>query len=231
MPALPRLDQLLASLGYGTRREVRNMVDRGLVKVNGEVADAFDAKVDPQTVLVKGEPLDAPDGLVAVFHKPVGYVCSHASDEGPTIYDLLPKRWPFRNPTVTSVGRVDKDTSGILLLTDQGKRVQKWPSPKSEMDKVYEVEVDLPLHERIIPVFASGTLLLESENRPCLPAQVEIVGTHQARLTLQEGRYHQVRRMFASQGWHVEILHRSRFGEYLLVDLNEGVWRVLPFKA
>lgn len=227
MPSFPRLDQLLASLGYGTRREVRNMVDRGLVKVDGEVTEDFDARFDPAKVTVKGEPLDAPFGLVAVFHKPVGYVCSHASDEGPTIYDLLPKRWPFRNPTVTSVGRLDKDTSGILLLTDQGKLVQKWTSPKSEMDKVYEVTVDRPLEDRLIPVFASGTLMLESETKPCLPATLEIVDALHARLTLQEGRYHQVRRMFASQGWHVEALHRSRFGEYELEGLEAGQWRAL----
>lgn len=203
------------------------MVDRGKVTVGGAVAESFDARIDPATVEVAGAPLDAPDGLVAVFHKPVGHVCSHTADEGPTIYDLLPKRWPLRNPTVTSVGRLDKDTSGILLLTDQGRLVQKWTSPKSQLEKVYEVTVDRPLEDRIIPVFASGTLVLESENKACLPATVEILDPLHARLVIMEGRYHQVRRMFASQGWHVEQLHRSRFGSYELDGLAPGEWRLL----
>jgi 16S rRNA pseudouridine516 synthase len=128
---------------------------------------------------------------------------------------------------VTSVGRLDKDTSGVLLITDRGELVQKWTSPKSTVEKVYEVEVDHPLEERLVDVFASGTLMLRSEDAPCRPAKLEKIDALHARLTLTEGRYHQVRRMFASQGWDVVTLHRSRFGEFDVEGLASGKWRLV----
>lgn len=230
---LRRLDQLLASLGYGSRREVREIIDSGAVTMSGTVLDDEGLKIKPAEVpaiCVDGEPLEAPDGLLVLLHKPVGYVCSHAENEGPTIYKLLPPRWLQRNPAVTSVGRLDKDTSGLILLTDRGDLVQRWTSPKSVVEKVYEAVVDRPLEEKLIPIFASGTLLLRSEEAPCLPARLEITGSHSARLTLTEGRYHQVRRMFASQGWQVDSLHRSRFGDYSLEDTPIGTWRKLSLE-
>lgn len=222
-----RLDQLLASLGYGSRREVQGMVARGLVTVGGEVAERADVRVSAGEVLVRGVALEAPEGLLAVLHKPLGYVCTRAADEGATIYELLPKRWLMRNPAVTSVGRLDKETSGLLLVTDRGDLVQRWTSPKSEVEKVYEVEVDRDLEGDLVELFASGTMQLRGEEKACLPAVLEVLGERRARLTLKEGRYHQVRRMFACAGWHVEGLHRSRFGEYGLEGLGEGEWRLL----
>ncbi len=222
-----RLDQLLASLGHGSRREVRALIAHGQVTVCGAVARESDAKVDAHHVLVSGEPLEAPDGLLAMLHKPVGYVCTHADGEGPTIYELLPARWSRRNPPVTSVGRLDKDTSGLILITDLGEWVQKWTSPKADIEKVYEATVDKPLPEDLIGVFARGELLLRGEEKPCLPAKLKIIDERFARLTITEGRYHQVRRMFASQGLHVEKLHRAKFGAYELGTLKPGEWRVL----
>lgn len=225
---LRRLDQLLSSLGHGSRREVRECIRNGLVTVGGSVEQDPGAKVDAREVLVEGKPLEAPDGLLAILHKPVGYICTHAEDEGPTIYDLLPERWSERNPPVTSVGRLDKDTSGILMMTDRGELVQQWTSPKSVVEKVYEVEVDAPLEPHLVATFASGTLMLRSETAPCLPARLEIVDALHAKLTLTEGRYHQARRMFASQGWNVTQLHRSRFGEFTLDGIAVGEWRIAP---
>lgn len=222
-----RLDQLLANLGHGSRREVREFIHAGIVTVAGEIETDFGAKVEARDVLVEGEPLEAPEGLLAMFHKPQGYVCTHAEGEGPTIYKLLPERWSKRHPPVTSVGRLDKDTSGLLLITDRGELVQRWTSPKSAVEKVYEVEVDRPLEERLVNTFGSGKLLLRSETNPCLPAKLELVDALHAKLTLAEGRYHQVRRMFASQGWEVVSLHRSQFGEFTLGDLAVGEWRVI----
>jgi 16S rRNA pseudouridine516 synthase len=219
---------LLANLGHGSRRAVRELVQAGLVSVRGLITTDPGARVNAEDVLVEGVPLEAPDGLLVVLHKPVGYVCTHADGEGPTIYELLPERWGKRNPSVTSVGRLDKDTSGILLITDRGDLVQRWTSPKSTVEKVYEVEVDHPLEERLVDVFASGTLMLRSEEAPCLPAKFEMVNALHARLTLTEGRYHQVRRMFASQGWEVVKLHRSQFEEFDLEGLASGEWRVEP---
>lgn len=231
MSKLRRLDQLLGSLGYGSRREAQGMVAAGYVTVKGVVAERADVRVVAEDVLVKGQPLEAPDGLLAMFHKPLGYVCSRSDGEGATIYELLPARWSARNPAVTSVGRLDKDTSGLLLVTDRGDLVQRWTSPRAEVEKVYEVTVDKPLEASLVEVFASGTVMLRGEEKPCLPAQLEIVDERHARLSLMEGRYHQVRRMFASQGWHVTSLHRSWFGGYTLDELGVGEWRLLDVDA
>ena len=150
---LRRLDQLLSSLGHGSRRDARECIRNGLVTVRGTVEDDPGAKVDAHDVLVEGEPLEAPDGLLAILHKPAGYICTHSEEEGSTIYDLLPERWTQRNPAVTSVGRLDKDTSGILMVTDRGDLVQQWTSPRSVVEKVYEVEVDAPLETHLIADF------------------------------------------------------------------------------
>lgn len=228
---LRRLDQLLSSLGYASRREVRQFIDDGFVLVNGKTPDRTDDRVDPASVTVEGEPLEGLEGLLAIFHKPVGCVCSHAEDEGQTIYDLLPERWPRRNPPVTSVGRLDRDTSGVLLMTDQGSLVQRFTSPKRAIEKVYRATVDSDLDPELPEIFASGTLMLRSETTPCLPGKLEIVGPREGLLTITEGRYHQVRRMFASQGWEVLTLHRERFGPYDLTGLEPGQWRMLDLSA
>jgi len=227
MSKLRRLDQTLASLGFGSRREVREMIHSGQAKVNGVVVKDEGAKVNPYEVTLNGETLEAPDGLLVLFHKPTGYVCTHSDGEGPTIYELLPFRWRERNPPVTSVGRLDKDTSGLLLISDRGELVQRWTSPKFVIEKVYEATVDKPLTKDLIEIFARGDLLLTSETKPCLPAKLEIVDELHAKLTITEGRYHQVRRMFASQGYHVEKLHRSSFGEYGLDGLEMGKWKIV----
>lgn len=223
-----RLDQLLSSLGYCSRREAVSLVKAGRVKLNGVVLSKADQKVDPHAVTLDGEPLEAPDGLLAMLHKPVGYVCTHGDGEGPTIYELLPDQWLRRNPAVTSVGRLDKDTSGLLLMTDVGSLVHRFTSPKAEVEKVYLADLDRDLDPALVEIFAKGDLMLRSEDKPCLPAKLEIVSSKTARLTITEGRYHQVRRMFASQGWHVEKLHRERFGPHELGDLAEGEWRLIP---
>ena len=223
-----RLDQLLSSLGYASRREVKRLLDTGEVQIDGVDARRGDERVDPALVTVEGQPLEAPEGLLAMLYKPLGYTCTHTDKEGPTIYELLPERWIQRNPVVTSVGRLDKETSGLILLTDQGHLVQRFTSPKSVVEKVYIATVDQDLDPMLIETFASGTLVLESENDPCLPARLELLDPRTARLTITEGRYHQVRRMFASQGWHVELLHRERFGPYDLGDLRPEQWKLLP---
>jgi len=224
-----RLDQLLSCLGYCSRREAEAVVKAGRVKVGEEFAKKADQRVDPHQVTLDGQPLEAPDGLLVLFHKPTGYVCTHSEGEGETIYEWLPPRWLARNPPVTSIGRLDKDTSGLLLITDQGQLVQRYTSPRAEIEKVYEVTVDRDLDPALIQTFASGTVMLRGEEKPCLPAKLEITGPRSASLTITEGRYHQVRRMFASQGWHVETLHRTTFGPYDLQGLAAGEWRRVDF--
>jgi 16S rRNA pseudouridine516 synthase len=227
-----RLDQLLSSLGYCSRREARDWVADGRITVRGEPADDTGQKVLPDDVRIDGEPPDHPDGLLLLLHKPVGLVCSHEAREGPSVYDLLPERWRRRNPTVTSIGRLDKETSGLLLLTDQSALVHRLTSPRHKVPKVYRATVDRDLSPDLVPLFASGTLQLDGEDQPCAPADLKIISVREAELTLTEGRYHQVRRMFAAAGpglaSTVLTLHRAQFGALALGDLPAGQWRELP---
>lgn len=222
-----RLDQLLSSLGYCSRKEAQVLCDEGAVTVGGEVLDDASKRVDPAQVQVDGEPLEFPDGLFVIFHKPTGYVCSHDSRDGARIYDVLPERWIRRDPRVTSIGRLDKDTSGLLLLTDQGALVQRLTSPKHQIDKVYVAAIDRDVTAEDVAAFAQG-IALEGEDEPCRPADLRAAGPKRAEVTIHEGKYHQVRRMFAARGMHVSALHRARFGEWTLEGLAEGEWRALP---
>lgn len=223
-----RLDQLLANLGYCSRREARTWIEDGRVTVGGKNADDAGRKAAEADVRVDGEPLDHPAGLLLLLHKPTGLVCSHEEREGPNVYSLLPERWRRRHPVVTSVGRLDKDTSGLLLLTDQSALVHRLTSPRHKVPKVYRATVDRDLSPDLGPVFASGTWTLPGETDPCAPAVLELVGPREARVTLTEGRYHQVRRMFAVHGATVLTLHRERFGDLSLDALPPGRWRELP---
>ncbi|WP_166424219.1 pseudouridine synthase [Paraglaciecola sp. 20A4] len=226
MPAVKRLDQLLSNLGYCSRREARYLLKDKRVRVAGEIAKSPSQKVDPANVLVDAEPLDMPEGILVMLNKPLGYVCSHDNNEGMRIYDLLPPRWESRNPKIVSVGRLDKDTTGLILITDDTKLVHKLTSPKHHVNKLYVVHVDRPLQQSIVDEFAKGVILGDGEEQ-CLPAKIEIVEENVANVTLNEGKYHQVRRMFAACGYHVDALHRAQFGEYSLGDLAEGEWRAL----
>jgi 16S rRNA pseudouridine516 synthase len=223
-----RLDQLLANLGYCSRREARIWIHDGRVTVRGKPADDVSQKAAEADALVDGEPLDHPGGLLLLLHKPLGLVCSHELREGANVYSLLPERWRRRNPVVTSIGRLDKETTGLLLLTDQSPLVHRLTSPKHKVPKVYHATVDRDLAEDLIPLFASGTMMLAGEKDPCVPAVLRIVSQREAEITLTEGRYHQVRRMFSAVGMTVLALHRERFGALELGDLPAGQWRELP---
>ncbi len=220
----------LANLGYGSRRDVAALFREGRVTdADGEVLYADDA-VDHARVRLDDEALDPAPGVLLMMHKPLGVTCSH-KDHGRLIYDLLPPRFRVRNPAISSVGRLDRDTSGLLLLTDDGQLLHRIVSPKSKLSKVYEVTLSSDLRGDEAGVFASGTLMLESETTPLRPAELETISPRQARLTLHEGRYHQVRRMFAAVGNHVEALHRSRIGGLTLGDLSYGEWRTCSNEA
>lgn len=222
-----KLIKLLANLGYGSRKEVERFVKKGAVTdLDGNVL-ADGAPVKHEDILFRGEPLDAPAPLTIVLNKPDGYTCS-ADDPGSTIYDLLPERFAHRNPGLNPIGRLDKDTTGLLLMTDDGKLLHKIIHPKSGCLKVYRAILDRPLEGHEAAIFASGEMMLNSETKPLLPAQLEVVGEKEALVTLHEGRYHQVRRMFASVGNHVLELKRISIGGCKLPeDLEEGDWRVL----
>ena len=221
-----KLVKHLANLGYGSRKEVAWMFREGRVTdAAGEVLYADDP-LDHGNVRVDGEPLDPPQGLMLMLHKPAGYTCS-TKDKGRIVYDLLPERFRLRDPVLSTVGRLDRETTGLLLMTDDGGLLHRIVSPKSKLAKVYEATLAQDLRGDEAALFASGTLVLESETTPLLPARLEVLGPRHARLTLHEGRYHQVRRMFAATGNHVEALHRPQVGGLALDGLPEGQWRAL----
>ena len=221
-----KLLKLIANLGYGSRREVTAMFRDGRIgDVDGQTL-SLDDVAEPDRVRVDGEPLDPGPGLVLMLHKPTGYTCS-TSDAGTLIYDLLPRRFRLRSPTLATVGRLDRDTTGLLLMTDNGALLHRIVSPRSQLEKVYEATLARDLRGNEAGIFASGKMMLESERAPLAPAVLEVLDRRQARVTVTEGRYHQVRRMFAAVGNHVEALHRSRVGGLTLGDLPIGTWRAL----
>jgi 16S rRNA pseudouridine516 synthase len=221
-----RLVKLISNLGYGSRKEVTAIFREGrITDIDGEVLYSDD-KVEHARVLIDGEPLDPPHGMLIMLHKPTGFTCS-TSDPGRIVYDLLPPRFRHRDPIVATVGRLDRDTTGLLLMTDDGKLLHKIVAPRSKLPKIYEATLARDLRGDEVKIFASGKLMLESEREPLAPAVLEVLGPRQARLTLTEGRYHQARRMFAAVGNHVEALHRSRVGGLELGDLPAGEWRLL----
>lgn len=227
-----RLDRLLANLGYGTRRTVQNIVNNGQVTLDGVVLkkseDHIELKDDlRERMLIEGEPLDPLPGLTLLMHKPAGYTCSKNDEEGELVFDLLPERWKQREPAVSTVGRLDKETTGLLLLTDDGALLHKIISPKKSVKKRYAATLAKPLKGDEAKIFAAGSLMLEGERKPLLPAGLEILSPTSVVVEISEGRYHQVRRMFAAVGNHVLTLHRQSIGGLKLPeDLAAGEYRV-----
>ena len=227
-----RIDRLLANMGYGSRREVQGLVEDGLVTLDGAALTRADQRIAvtadlARRMLIQGAPLDPPAPLTLIVHKPLGLVCSH-TEPGRSIYELLPARWRRREPALSTIGRLDKDTSGLLLLTDDGGLLHKIISPRAHVTKRYHVTLDRPFRGDEAEQFASGTLMLEGEAKPLAPAVLEVLSPLTGWLTLTEGRYHQVRRMFAALGNHVQDLHRDRMGGLDLPgDLAAGAYRPL----
>jgi len=227
-----RIDKLLSSLGYGSRAEMARLARAGGVTLDGVEVDDVSRRIPvtpdlPSRMQVDGEPLDPSHGLVLMLHKPVGMTCSHKED-GPLVYDVLPDRWRRRDPAISTIGRLDKETSGLLLMTDDGDLLHRVISPKKNVAKIYRATLARPLAGTEAALFASGELMLEGDDRPLKPAGLEALSATEARVTVTEGRYHMVRRMFAAVGNHVEALHRERLGGLVLpADLAPGEWRLL----
>ncbi len=231
-PPTLRLDRLLANLGYGSRREMPQMALDGRIQLDGEILRELEQRV-PLTaefaarLRVNGENIDPLPGVVLMLHKPVGVTCSH-KENTPLVYDLLPERWRRRDPAISAAGRLDKDTSGLLLLTDDGAFLHRIISPRQHIAKRYVATLERPLQGDEVNIFAAGTLMLHGEDKPLLPAVLEITSPHEAAVTLTEGRYHQVRRMFAAVKNHVTALRRVAIGALTLPDdLAPGEFRVL----
>ncbi|GGH54473.1 pseudouridine synthase [Frigidibacter albus] len=227
-----RVDRLLSSMGYGSRTEMARMAKAGGILLDG--ADLLDVTKRipvtrdlPSRMQIDGEPLDPVVGMVILLNKPLGMTCSHKED-GPLVHDILPRRWKLRDPAISTIGRLDKQTTGLLLLTDDGDLLHRVISPKRHVKKTYRARLARPLAGSEGALFASGTLMLEGEHKPLAPAELEVVSDTEALLSVTEGRYHQVRRMFAATGNHVDDLHRERLGGLSLPeDLAPGQWKLL----
>ncbi len=219
-------------MGYGSRSEMARMAKAGGIILDAadvlEITKRIPVTPDlPSRMQIDGEPLDPVAGMVILLNKPLGMTCSHKED-GKLVYDLLPERWNRRDPAISTIGRLDKQTSGLLLLTDDGELLHRVISPKRHVKKTYRARLARPLDGSEGDLFASGHLMLEGEDRPLAPAELVVVSGTEALLSVTEGRYHQVRRMFAATGNHVEKLHRERLGALSLPeDMAPGQWKLL----
>lgn len=231
-PETMRLDRLLANMGYGSRREMQQLAKNGRITLDGEPVRDAEKRLPitrdlPQHLSIDGKAIDPVPGFALLLHKPLGVTCSH-KEAGALVYDLLPTRWRSRDPAISTIGRLDKETSGLLLMTDDGALLHRVISPKNHVAKRYRVTLDRPLRGDEEATFAEGGLMLEGETKPLLPAAMETLSPTEALLTLTEGRYHQVRRMFAAMGNHVTALHRDCMGGLALPeDLPPGEYRIL----
>lgn len=220
-----RIDAHLSSLGYCTRSEAKKFLKIFEVFVKDKRVFDVSLKANHEDIFINNEPLDA-QTITILLNKPSGYICSH-NDAGSLIYSLLPERWNRRNPKISTVGRLDVDTTGAIILTDNGDLNHKLTSPKSDVIKVYEATLAEPLKGDEAQIFASGELMLNGEKKPLLPAKLEVITSTQVRLEIVEGKYHQVKRMFAAVGNRVIKLHRVSFAGFQIDDLKEGEYKFI----
>ena len=230
-----KLSDLLFTQGFGTRRLCAGLIAHGEVAINGVVIDDPQHEIEPQGLLfsVSGKTWPYVEKALIVLYKPAGFECSRKPKHHPSVMTLLPP--PLRERDVQPIGRLDEDTTGLLLFTDDGKLIHKLTSPKHHVPKVYEAQCKHPVSDAMVAALLAGVELREPDAKPHHgPEQVraegaERFGTHGLRLTLIEGKYHQVKRMVAAVGNRVEALHRSTFGALALpADMKPGEWRFLP---
>lgn len=229
-----QLQEILFSQGFGTRRVCAGLVQQGYVTVGGEPVTDASRTFDPQGLCftVQGTPWEYHAKAYVMLHKPAGTECSQKPSAYPSVYTLLPaplRQRPCKGAVqgVQAVGRLDQDTTGLLLLTDDGPFIHRMSSPRHHLPKVYEVGARHPVDDRQVDRLLAG-VVLDDDPKPVRAAACERTGEHSLRLTLTEGKYHQVKRMVAAVGNRVEALHRSRMGRLQLpADLPPGHWRWL----
>lgn len=220
-----RIDAHLSSLGYCTRSDAKKFLKMNELLVNENRVFNPSIKAYHNDITINGENLD-PETLTILLNKPSGVICSH-NDAGVLIYSLLPFRWTQRNPKISTIGRLDVDTTGAILLTDDGELNHKLSNPKKDVSKIYEAHLKVPLKGDEEKIFASGELVLNGEDKPLLPAKLKVVSPTCVRLEIVEGKYHQVKRMFAAVENRVIKLHRVSFDKYTVEDLKEGEYKIL----
>lgn len=223
-----RLDRLLSNLGYGSRKDVTMMIKAGLVTSNKGVHTSPSESASPSEIglLIDGEPLDPLPPLTLLIHKPVGYTCSH-DEVGNLIFDLLPDRFRHRSPQLSPAGRLDKESTGAVIVTDDGDLLHRIIAPKHHVTKKYHVTLADPLRGNETTLFMSGNFTLKDDTKPLKPAFWQAIDAHSGYMHLSEGRYHQIRRMFGAIGNKVLTLHRERIGQLDVGHIPEGSYQIL----
>lgn len=221
-----RLDKLLSNLGYGSRKEITAWAKAGRLTDarGGKLGKAAD-KVEPADVRLDGEALD-PCELFLLMNKPADTTCSH-KDKPPLIYSLLPERYSYRDPALSTVGRLDRDTTGAILFTDHGQMLHRLTSPTWKLPKVYQVVTSGSVTPAQVARLAEGGWCLEGDDKPLAPAHCVATGECSLELTLTEGRYHQVKRMLEAVENPLLSLHRKSFAGLGVDGLAPGQWRPL----
>jgi 16S rRNA pseudouridine516 synthase len=219
------LEKILFSQGFGTRRYCSDLVYADLVKINGVLADDPEIKMDPEGLVLRVEGVEwvYHEKAYIAFNKPANYECSHKTKHHPSVYSLLPR--PLIERAVQCVGRLDQDTTGLLLLSDDGQFIHRMTTPKKNIGKVYEITTAEPVTQKQIDHLLGG-VVLDDDPSPCFAKACVLMDERRLAMTIVEGRYHQVKRMLAAVGNHVSLLHRSSIGAYAMTaDLKEGQWR------
>ena len=221
-----QLQQLLFSQGFGTRHECAGLIVQGRLRIDGRMPDDPFASIDPaegEAFEVDGQPWRYYSKALVMLHKPAGYECSMKPKHHPSVLSLLPG--PLRVRGVQPVGRLDEDTTGLLLLTDDGALIHRWTHPKKKLPKVYAAGLKHPMDEAARQRLLAG-VVLDDDPAPVAATAAELSEPTRLLLTLTSGRYHQVKRMVAAVGNRVEALHRPQFGRLVLPeDLAPGQWR------
>ncbi len=220
-----RLDKFLSNNTAYSRAQVHRLIRAGDVSVNGECKVKADQKIiDSDEIYLHQELITSQPPRYLMLNKPAGYVCANHDSENPTVIDLLND---IRKDDLQIVGRLDKDTTGLVLITDDGQWNHKITAPVSHCQKTYLVTLADSISQETATLFKQG-ILLDGEKKLTAPADLELLGSHQAKLTISEGKYHQVKRMFAAVGNKVIGLHREKIGNLQLDSrLNPGEYRSL----
>lgn len=226
-----RLDKLLSNLGYCSRKEAVGVVRAGRVLLDGQPFKRHDDDVTHEDVLsgrltFDGEQLDPPSPFTVMLNKPAGFICSH-DEKGKLIYNLLPERWQARNPQLSCAGRLDKESTGQVIITDDGELLHKIIHPKTHAVKHYEVTLEHKLRGDETALFSTGEFLMEGDAKPLKVATWNASSDRSGIMQLQEGRYHQIRRMFETLGNKVVGLRRFQTGGLALGAVPEGEYKVL----
>lgn len=214
-----RLDARLVAAGAGPRKTMQQAIRRGRVTIDGVICTDAKSRL-PGTIALDGVVHELPPTTILI-NKPIGYSCSHNPTEAPLLFELLPAHWP----DFQTIGRLDRDTTGLLVLTTDGQLNHRIASPKHAVTKEYHLTFTGELKRAAVKKFSEGITL---DDGPCRPALLELHGQDEAIVTVTEGRYHQVKRMISAVGGTVTRLHRQRVGGLLLPDdLSPGNWRAI----